>query len=99
MGQAHHRDFDSQIQRRAGWLEFAGGRRRRRSRHARRSERAIFDHGGLHQAHAPRSRRYRQRLQKTWTKTAVRHAAGVIVTTTKSTKVTKKAWGLRSIYP
>src|SRR5882724_8073938 len=69
MGQAHHRNIDPQVQRRAGWSEFARGRRRRRSRHARRSKRAVFDHGGLHQAHSARPGCDRERLQKTWPKT------------------------------
>ena len=36
-------------------LEFAGGRGRRRSRHARGSERAVSDHGRLHQADGARA--------------------------------------------
>ncbi len=60
--QAHHRNIDPQVQRRAGWSQFACGRDWRRSRHARRSKRAVFNYGGLHQAHTARPRRHRQRL-------------------------------------
>ena len=62
--------LDSQIQWRAGRLEFARGRDRRGSRHARRSERAVFDHGRLHQAHAARPRGDAERLSQTRIETA-----------------------------
>src|SRR6266478_4489404 len=79
MGQAHHRNIDPQVQRRAGWSQFARGRDWRRSRHARRSKRALFDHGGLHQAHSARPGCDRERLQKTWPKTAGGNAGRAFV--------------------
>src|SRR5438309_9736063 len=79
MGQAHHRNIDPQIQRRPGWSQFACGRDWRRSWHARGSKRAVFNYGGLHQAHAARPRRHRQRLQKAWAKTTGRNAGRAFV--------------------
>src|SRR5437867_9799348 len=91
MGQAHHRNIDPQIQRRPGWSQFARGRDWRRSWHARRSKRAVFNYGGLHQAHTARPRRHRQRLQKAWPKTAGGNAGRVALAfTTKSTKRNKE---------
>src|SRR6267378_3242464 len=90
MGQAHHRNIDPQVQRRTGWIEFARGCDWRRSRHARRSQRAVFNYGGLHQAHTARPRRHRQRIQETWPKTTGWNARRIALTlTTKVTKVTK----------
>jgi len=63
----------------AGGIEFARGRGGRRSWYARRSERALFDHGRLHQAHAARPGCDRERLQKTWAKTAGRNAGRTFV--------------------
>ena len=61
-------------------FELARGRSWRRSRHPRRSERAVSDHGRLHQTHGSRPSRYRKRLSQAWTETAGRRASGVAVT-------------------
>ena len=59
-------------------LEFAGGCGRRGSRHARGSERAVSDHGRLHQAHAARARGDAERLSQTGIETASGRAERVV---------------------
>src|SRR6266487_5347059 len=80
MGQADHRNANSQIRWRSGRFELAGGRNRRRSRDDRRSERAVSDYGRLYQTHASRSRGYGERLSQARVETAAgRHASRITV--------------------
>src|SRR5207302_2026639 len=62
-----------------GAAEIASGARgRRRSWHPGRSERALSDHGRLHQAHGARSRGDAERVSEARSEAAERRAGGIL---------------------